>query len=60
MKLKESPAIVADRLIHYMNDVDETKEYNLHMNADALVIEYNCKFTGKKCYDKIAAVENNS
>ena len=58
--LKEDPHAIANRIIWLMNDVDETKPCNLIMNADALVVEYNCRFTGKKCYHDVARVKNIS
>ena len=59
-QLIEHPQKVADRLFRHMNHIDHSKPCNLHMNADALVVEYNCKETGNKCYDDVAVVENNS
>lgn len=58
--LNEHPHAVANRLVWLMAKVDESKPCNLIMNADALVVEYNCRFTGKKCYHDIASVKNNS
>ena len=58
--IEEHPHTVANRLTWLMNDVDETKPCNLIMNADALVVEYNCRFTGKKCYHDVARVKNIS
>lgn len=54
--IKEHPHTVANRLVWLMSDVDETKPCNLIMNSDALVVEYNCRFTGQKCYEEVAYV----
>lgn len=58
--IEEHPHTVANRIVWLMNDVDETKSCNLIMNADALVVEYNCRHTGKKCYHDVARLKNNS
>jgi len=58
--IEDHPHTVANRLTWLMNDVDETKPCNLIVSADALVVEYNCRFTGKKCYHDVARVKNNS
>ena len=58
--LKEDPHAIAYRFFLLMNDVDETKPCNLIMNADALVVEYNCRFTGQKCYHDVGRVKNSS
>ena len=58
--LNDDPHAIANRIIWLMNDVDETKVCNLIMNADALVVEYNCRFTGKKVFHDVARVKNSS
>ena len=59
-QLTEHPHTVANRLVRLMAQVDESKPCNLIMNADALVVEYNDRFTGNKCYHDVARVENIS
>ena len=60
MNIDEHPHTVANRIVWKMSKVDETQPCVLHMNADALVIEYNDRVTGQKCYDKVGRVKNNS
>ena len=59
-QLTEHPHTVANRLVWLMAQVDESKPCNLIMNADALVVEYNDRFTGNKCYYDVAHAENIS
>jgi len=58
--LTEHPHTVANRLVWLMSKVDESKPCVLHMNANELVVEYNDRFTGNKCYDDVAVAKNNS
>jgi len=58
--LTEHPHTVANRLVRLMSQVDESKPCNLIMNADALVVEYNDRFTGNKCYRDVARTKNIS
>ena len=58
--LKDDPHAIANRIIWLMNDVDETKPCNLIMNADALVVEYNCRFTGYKIFHEVGHMKKIS
>lgn len=59
-ELLEHPHTVANRIVWLMSLVDEKKPCNLIMNADALVVEYNCRYTGYKCYHDVARLKNIS
>lgn len=61
MQLKESVDTVIFRLESFMREADFHKSTpSLHMNADALVLEYNDWETGHKRFEKIAGVEKNN
>lgn len=61
-KLKGSAENIAFRIrtfCVYEADVEKF-EPKLHMNADALVLEYNEKGTGYKRFEKIAGLTKNN
>ena len=60
--LEDSAGDVLDKIQAYLWDAADTPEPVLHSNSDGLVIEYNCKETGWKRFEKISdyIVENKS
>ena len=59
-QLKESADTVIFRIESFMREADHGKVVILHMNADALVLEYNEWETGYKRFEKISGVKKNS
>ena len=60
-QLKESVDTVKFRLESFMREADFYKSTpNLHMNADALVLEYNDWETGHKRFEKISDIRKNN
>ena len=58
--LQDSPKTVSNRIaLHFSRARVEPKPV-LHMNADALVIEYNAFDTGYKKWETIARVAKNN
>lgn len=60
-QLKESVDTVIFRLESFMREADFYKSTpTLHMNADALVLEYNDWETGHKRFEKISDIRKNN
>lgn len=59
-KLKENADSVCFRIQSYMIEASNNPAPVLHMNADALVIEYNDEETGHKIFEKISDVQKNN
>ena len=60
-QLKESVDTVIFRLESFMREADIYKSTpSLHMNADALVIEYTDWETGHKRFEKISDIRKNN
>ena len=58
--LQDNPKTVSNRIaLHFSRARVEPKPV-LHMNADALVMEYNAFDTGYKKWETIARVEKNN
>jgi len=62
MRLKGTAENIAFRLRTYCVYEADVEKFipKLHMNNDALVLEYNEKGTGHKRFQKIAGVEKNN
>ena len=62
MQLKGTAENIAFRLRTYCVYEADVEKFipKLHMNNDALVLEYNEKGTGYKRFQKIAGVEKNN
>ena len=58
--LQENPKTVSNRIALHFDRAKTTPKPVLHMNADALVIEYNDFGTGVKRWETIARVEKNN
>ena len=60
-KLTESPDTVIFRIESFMREADLHKfSPVLHLNSNALVMEYNDAETGHKRFEKIAEVKKNN
>jgi len=59
-QLKESVDTVLFRIESFMREADHGKGLTLHMNADALVLEYNEWESGHKRFEKISGVKKNN
>mgnify|MGYP003327217307 FL=1 len=57
--LKMNAGAVADRIGFFLQESRDGFA-RLHMNSDALVIEYNDKVTGHKLWEVISTVEKNN
>ena len=58
--LRDDPKTISNRIsLHFGRAQVEPKPV-LHMNADALVIEYNSYATGYKCWETISEVAKNN
>lgn len=57
--LKLDAAKVSDRIGFFIQEARDGFA-RLHMNSDALVIEYNDKVTGHKLWEIISTVEKNN
>lgn len=59
--LSETPIQVVNRINMFVEQASTDAPICLHMNEDALVVEFNDVRTGVKCWEIIAHVaENNS
>jgi hypothetical protein len=58
--LQDDPKTIANRIALYFSKAQSNPAPVLHMNADALVIEYNCYGDGSKRWQKISEVAKNS
>tara|TARA_Y200000002_G_C22489991_1_gene582604 strand:- start:289 stop:480 length:192 start_codon:yes stop_codon:yes gene_type:complete len=57
--LKLNAGAVADRIGFFLQESRDNFA-RLHINSDALVIEYNDKVTGHKLWEIISTVEKNN
>ena len=57
--LKLDAGKVSDRIVFFVQEARDGFA-RLHMNSDALVIEYNDKVTGHKLWEIISTVEKNN
>ena len=57
--LAKHPGDIADRIGFYLQEA-KNGEAQLHMNADALVIEYNDAESGDKRFEIISILEKNN
>ena len=57
--LKLDAGKVSDRIRYFLQEARDGFA-RLHMNSDALVIEYNDKVTGHKLWEIISTVEKNN
>lgn len=61
MELNQTAMTVEWRIGVWLREADTKKfEPRLHVNGDALVIEYNDKETGHKRFEKISGVKKKS
>ena len=62
MELKESAEAVVFRISSFCTHEADLKKFQpkLHINSDALVLEYNDKSTGHKMFEKICGVKKKS
>ena len=58
--LQDDPKTISNRIALYFSRAAVDPAPVLHMNADALVIEYNSYATGQKCWEKISEVAKNN
>ena len=58
--LQEDPKTVSNRIALHFQRAKTIPAPVLHMNADALVIEYNSFDTGYKMWETIASVAKNN
>ena len=58
--LKENADSVCFRIQSYMIEASNNPAPILHMNANALVIEYTDKETGHKRFEKISDIRKNN
>lgn len=59
-QLQDDPKTISNRIALYFGKAKSDPAPVLHMNADALVIEYNSYATGQKCWDTISHVAKNN
>lgn len=57
--LEKHPGIIADRIGFFLQEA-KNGEAQLHMNADALVIEYNDAESGDKRFEIISLLQKNN
>ena len=58
--LQDSPKTVSNRIALHFSKARLNPAPVLHMNADALVIEYNSYATGHKVWETISQVAKNN
>ena len=58
--LQDDPKTVANRIALHFGKAQSDPAPILHMNADALVIEYNSYATGQKLWETISRVTKNN
>ena len=58
--LQDDPKTVSNRIALHFSRAQVDPKPVLHMNADALVIEYNSYATGYKCWETISKVAKNN
>jgi len=58
-QLQDNPKTVSNRIALHFSKARLDPAPILHMNADALVIEYNSYATGHKCWETISEVAKN-
>ena len=59
-QLKENADSVCFRIQSFMMEARNNPAPALHMNGDALVLEYNDAETGHKRFEKISGVKKNN
>ena len=58
--LRDDPKTVSNRIALHFGRAKSDPAPILHMNADALVIEYNSYATGQKLWETISQVAKNN
>ena len=58
--LQDDPKTIANRIALHFGRACSDPAPVLHMNADALVIEYNSYCTGRKLWETISEVAKNN
>ena len=58
--LQDDPKTVSNRIALHFSRAQVEPRPVLHMNSDALVIEYNSYATGYKCWETISEVAKNN
>ena len=59
-QLQDDPKTVSNRIALHFGKARLDPAPVLHMNSDALVIEYNSYATGNKCWETISLVAKNN